>query len=169
MLRRESALLCEVTISACCHRDHGRKSIESYSRYIRNDDDVVPCRQPLSNLRKHRDHCMSLHSGTSPTMVEDHYSSFDAERPRNLLDGLGCESGATTPLTAPRVAIEIVAHANRREFPMFVVTVLSFDNERTSKVFGAISDARRWASADALNEFDGDVCAPRVMATSCSD
>ncbi len=40
---------------------------------------------------------------------------------------------------------------------MFVVTVLSFDNERTSKVFGAISDARRRASADALNEFDGDV------------
>jgi len=40
---------------------------------------------------------------------------------------------------------------------MFVATVLSFDNERTSKVFGAISDARRWASADALKEFDGDV------------
>ena len=40
---------------------------------------------------------------------------------------------------------------------MFVVTVLSVDNKSSWKVFGAISDARRWASSDALNEFDGDV------------
>ena len=40
---------------------------------------------------------------------------------------------------------------------MFVVTVSSVDNESTSKVFGAMSDARKWANSGALNEFDGDV------------
>jgi hypothetical protein len=48
---------------------------------------------------------------------------------------------------------------------MFVVTVLSVDNEKTSKVFGAMSDARRWASSAALNEFDGDVAAVMIYQT----
>jgi predicted Zn-dependent peptidase len=52
---------------------------------------------------------------------------------------------------------------------MFVVTVLSFDNERTSKVFGAISDARRWASSDALNEFDGDVAGITIHQAEAND
>jgi hypothetical protein len=40
---------------------------------------------------------------------------------------------------------------------MFVVTVVSFDNETTSKVFGLIADARKWAASGALSEFEGDV------------
>jgi hypothetical protein len=42
---------------------------------------------------------------------------------------------------------------------VLIVTVLSPDNESTSKVFGAISEARKWANSGALNEFDGDVAA----------
>jgi hypothetical protein len=48
---------------------------------------------------------------------------------------------------------------------MFVVTVLSVDNESSSKVFGAISDARRWASSGALHEFDGDVAGVTIHQT----
>jgi hypothetical protein len=40
---------------------------------------------------------------------------------------------------------------------MFVVTVVSMDGETSAKAFEAMSNARKWASAGALNEFDGDV------------
>jgi hypothetical protein len=40
---------------------------------------------------------------------------------------------------------------------MFVVTVVSVDKETTSKVFRFVADARNWARAGALGEFEGDV------------
>ena len=48
---------------------------------------------------------------------------------------------------------------------MFVVTILSVDSESSSKVFRAISDARRWASSGALYEFDGDVAGVTIHQT----
>ena len=52
---------------------------------------------------------------------------------------------------------------------MLVVTVLSPDNELPLKVFGAITDARKWASSGALNEFDGDVAAITIHEVDADD
>ena len=52
---------------------------------------------------------------------------------------------------------------------MFVVTVVSVDGESTAKAFGAMSDARKWASTGALNEFDGDVAAVTIHETVADD
>jgi hypothetical protein len=48
---------------------------------------------------------------------------------------------------------------------MFVATVVSVDDESTAKAFGAISDARKWASTAALNEFEGDVAGVTIHET----
>jgi hypothetical protein len=52
---------------------------------------------------------------------------------------------------------------------MFIVTVVSADNESNSKAFGAISDARKWASSEALNQFDGDVAGVMIHQTVADD
>ena len=52
---------------------------------------------------------------------------------------------------------------------MFVVTVVSIEGESTAKAFGAMSEARKWASAEALNEFDGDVAGVTIHETVADD
>ena len=58
-----------------------------------------------------------------------------------------------------------VVDAKKTTELMFVVTVVSVDGESTAKAFGAISDARKWASAAALNEFEGDVAGITIHET----
>jgi hypothetical protein len=48
---------------------------------------------------------------------------------------------------------------------MFVVTVVSFDGETSAKAFEAMSDARKWATTGALNEFEGDLAGVTIHET----
>jgi hypothetical protein len=48
---------------------------------------------------------------------------------------------------------------------MFVVTVVSVDGETSAKAFEAMSNARKWASTGALNEFEGDVAGITIHET----